>query len=174
MKVKMSKIKDVAKKCVLWSMVISLLVGTSAFAEMTTRTKTLNMNNAKALIDKAAQAQVIAAVMKGCIGSIPGAEASDWVTNIVKTKETVFTRTIWGVPVENTAGAWLENEISGKVDNGTIYCKEGGDKIIKLFAKTIGLSEKQILCNANNPGQAGLVSVRSYFQDNMYSGRWCL
>lgn len=150
-----SKLKNVTKKVILWLMIMtSVLVGVPVFAEVNVSNKSLSMRNAKSLIDEAAQAQVIADVMRKCLTSIPGNSGSNIYDS---SKETIFNG-VWGDEVNVASGRWLEDVINSDDRNGVIECWEGNDKILSLFANLLKLDKNQVLCNKDNTGYAGLIA----------------
>lgn len=150
----MERVKNFVKKTFLYTIVFSLLVSTSVFAVTTTQEKEIRLRNAKNLIDDAANAQVIANAMKKCISSLPDLESVG--SNRVQSKEKkMFSGRINDVDV--SVGAWVEEQINGKVGDGEIHCKDNGNKILTLFSNVIDVSVSDLLCNAENQDYAGLI-----------------
>lgn len=55
---------------------------------------------------------------------------------------------------EFNTGAWLENKVQGKVDNGGIWCRNNNEHILDVFASTLGLPSWQssVICDGDQPG----------------------
>ena len=145
-------------------MVITLLFNTVAFAAVTTKSHEIKIDNVKSQIDQAATAQAIAYLMKKCVPVVTGYgggnenwDHSGWSNDIflASGKETI----------DMSSGPWLEKEIQGKVDDGEVYCKNGGgvaekQAILTLFSNLVGAGgPSYIMCNKENRGYPGLIAL---------------
>ena len=148
------------KQAILWSLVITLLFNTVAFAAVTTKNQEIQIDNVQTQIDQAATAQAIAYLMKKCIPVVTGYNNdshSGWSNDIFLGS---------GEYTSMSAGPWLEKEIEGEVGNGTVWCKDGGSGwgekqvILTLFSNLIGAGgPSYIMCNKENRGYPGLIAL---------------
>ena len=158
------------KKTVLWVLVFSLLFSTAAFAAWTSKEdKHISIISAKGLVRQAAELQTIAHVFKMCAGSIPGSNRSVRFTTYTRDSsdvyDTIYNRII-GDDYNVSAGAWLEKEIYGEVEDGKIECADESDGILRLFANKFNDGKiSGVLCNRDNENLPGLIqAVKTRFR----------
>lgn len=101
----------------------------------------------------AAQTQAIVNAFKKCVSAAKGTRG-DTNSVFVRVENGNFGSMFDSAKTTNIAtGAWLENQIQGKFQDGEIYCKQGDAKIAEMFADTLGLDlYTDIICNGASAG----------------------
>ena len=144
-------------------MVITLLFNTVAFAAVTTKSHEIKIDNVKSQIDQAATAQAIAYLMKKCVPVVTGYGGGNDSWDHTGWSNDIFLGS--GETTDMSSGPWLEKEIQGKVDDGEVYCKNGGgvaekQAILTLFSNLVGAGgPSYIMCNKENRGYPGLIAL---------------
>lgn len=140
------------KKFVIWAMVVVSLAGTLSLSVGMRQVMAVSVSEAVAQMKEAAQVQLVANVFSKCVkmqrdkGDYPGG-----FSRIIPNMFNYQTGGL-GQNKEVPTGAWLENQVQGKVNNGTIYCNDNDANLINVFASTMGISVEQVVCNGNQPG----------------------
>ncbi len=149
------------KKFVIWAAVISTLLGTVVGSQV----MAIKTSEALEQMKEAGKIQLVANVFSKCVTK----SIDMGLTNILYDYAEVgvgdiFMNTNW-TNTEIPTGAWLENQVQGKVNNGTIYCDDNDSKIFDVFANTFGVSQEEVLCNGEKPG---IVKLQTQDSD----GKW--
>jgi len=116
-------------------------------------------------LEEAAELQVIANAMKFCVKHIRDSDGNPnppFLTSSNVKAGKIFDSSLaigdWTISGTDIAtGMWLENKVQGNGgDNGTIWCTNNDGKIIKLFARAVGVDYMQgVICQKNGDGWGG-------------------
>ena len=111
----------------------------------------VTIDNVQQKIQEAAIAHVVANTMKKCAASV--AVVGDGF-NAFHEPEDVLTSTkgVFEGTTNIAVGPWMENRIQNKVDDGDIWCKNEDGKIVSVFATTMGVSVKDVICGIDDQG----------------------
>lgn len=170
---KTHKLKTYLKKGLLWSLVFTLLLSSSAMAAITSELfqGEIPIEDTETLLKQAAEIQSITHVFKKCIGSIPG-HHEDHNTSITTTHGTynLYSGSVFDES-DVSVGARLHKYYTGTTSyssiNGLIECNDAKfddmdgysqNRILVNFAKKIGKTTKEVLCNGDRPGLIGGVN----------------
>jgi len=152
-------IKTGWKKLAIWALVISTLLGVAAGSQV----MAIKTSEALEKMKEAGKIQLVANVFSKCMTK----QIDMGLTNILYDYpglENIFMNTNW-TNSEIPTGAWLENQVQGKVNNGTIYCDDNDSKIFDVFVSTMSVSQEEVLCNGEKPG---IVKLQTQDSD----GKW--
>lgn len=152
-------IKTGWKKLAIWALVISTLSGVVVGSQV----MAIKTSEALEKMKEAGKIQLVANVFSKCMTK----QIDMGLTNILYDYpglENIFMNTNW-TNSEIPTGAWLENQVQGKVNNGTIYCDDNDSKIFDVFVSTMSVSQEEVLCNGEKPG---IVKLQTQDSD----GKW--
>lgn len=159
--------KQIRKKCLIWLMVLVSLLGILSLSVGTRQViAATSVSEAVTQMKEAAQVQLVTNVFSKCVkmqrdkGDYPGG-----FTKIIPNIFNYDTGGLWKNK-EVPTGAWLENQVQGKVNNGTIYCNDNDSNLINVFANTMGISVNDIVCNGEQPG-----ILKAYINGEEIGGR---
>lgn len=142
------------KKLCIWFIVIILLFVACLLPYLSQNVFAVTPGDAVVYMDNAAKVQEVTSTFKECV-------------NMATTNSSVSALFFFGDVITNNngeflfgndktnmnTGAWLENTVQGKVDDGQIWCQNNDSNIAKVFANTIGVSSWQnLVCNGDKPG----------------------
>lgn len=136
------------KKFVIWAAVISTLLGTVIGSQV----MAIKTSEALSQMKEAGKIQLVANVFSKCVKQKVEEDASIQYSGGNPSKNFFNSLGGWGEHIEIPTGAWLENQIQGKVNNGTIYCDDNSENLVNLFKSTLGISEKELVCDGDKPG----------------------
>lgn len=158
--------KTIWKKIGIWSIVIALFAGTVISTQVFAAPTTNNSNGSKTkpttsaalnAMKEAGKIQLVTNTFARCVKSFKSYDVPVNFDN-----GGVF---YIGHQTEISTGAWLENQVQGKVNNGTIYCSDGKSQIVDVLAKTLGVDKNTIYCDGEKPGLLKL-------QNQDENGKW--
>ena len=152
-------IKTGWKKLAIWALVISTLSGVVVGSQV----MAIKTSEALEKMKEAGKIQLVTNVFSKCMTK----QIDMGLTNILYDYpglENIFMNTNW-TNTEIPTGAWLENQVQGKVNNGTIYCDDNDSKIFDVFVSTMSVSQEEVLCNGEKPG---IVKLQTQDSD----GKW--
>jgi len=163
----MTTMKTGWKKFGLWAVVLAALVAVVCGSQVVTAA---NMSTSEALakMKEAGKIQLVTNAFRKCVRDRierPYTGASGGLAENAN----------GGIPLSDpfahlslrdiTTGAWLEYQVQGRVNNGTIYCEDNNSNILNVFATTLNVSKNDVLCAGNRPGILKL-------QNQDTNGRW--
>lgn len=145
-----NKVKKILYSFVVLLVGVLVLVG-SVWSVYADANITINGGSLKMALDEAAMVQVISNTMKKCISSLASSgNGPQGVFNggdLRANADDMFIGTT-NVPT----GAWLENLVQNKVDDGDIWCANNKGRIAMLFAEyVLGSADKYVngmICDA--------------------------
>ncbi len=151
------------KKLLIWALVVSSLLGVVAGSQVTA----IKTSDALEKMKEAGKIQLVTNVMSKCVkqrvdkpyNPDKGGISENYVPYAPTTD--TFADLTTSIP----SGSWLENQIQGKVNNGTIDCQDNDSNIINVFASTLGVDKNAVFCDGKNPGILKL-------QNQDSSGKW--
>ncbi len=152
--------KNLFKRSFAWFGVVLLAITTLAIPYFSLRNAyavDANYQNAADELRTASRIQRIVNVARLCAGI----SADNWTKSYVKGKidpknamSYWSDASDWGV--DNTdmpAGPWLEDIIQDKVDDGAIWCWNGPNNILQVFADYLGYDlATEVACDGDKPG----------------------
>ncbi len=151
------------KKLLIWALVVSSLLGVVAGSQVTA----IKTSDALEKMKEAGKIQLVTNVMSKCVkqrvdkpyNPDKGGISENYVPYAPTTD--TFADLTTSIP----SGSWLENQIQGKVNNGTVDCQDNDSNIINVFASTLGVDKNAVFCDGKKPGILKL-------QNQDSSGKW--
>lgn len=142
------------KKFAIWVAVISVLLGTVVGSQV----MAIKTSEALEQMKEAGKAQLVANVFSKCVkgridqkyNEVKGGGGPNSYQRVEPFPGTTnpFIELRKHIPT----GSWLEQQVQGKVNNGTIYCEDNNSNILNVFASTMGVDKNAIFCDGKNPG----------------------
>lgn len=139
------------EKLCIWFIVIILLFVACLLPYVSQNVFAVTPGDAVVYMDNAAKVQEVTSTFKKCVNM---ATTDSSVSALLFFGNYFTDGDMFGNNKTNmNTGAWLENTVQGKVDNGQIWCQNDNSNIAKVFANTIGVSSWQnLVCNGDKPG----------------------
>ncbi|MDO4612223.1 MAG: hypothetical protein Q4B29_02060 [Candidatus Saccharibacteria bacterium] len=143
---------NILKRCFAWFGIFLLLVVTFLvpyFSQKAAYAVELNYQAAADNIRAAGRIQRIVNVAKHCTnGDVSYRKVSGDIDDLLDGSS------YWLNDMQNmAAGPWLEDEVQDHVEDGEIYCQNGPNNILEVFATYLGYDlAKEIACNGDKPG----------------------
>ncbi len=139
------------EKLCIWFIVIILLFVACLLPYVSQNVFAVTPGDAVVYMDNAAKVQEVTSTFKKCVNM---ATTDSSVSALLFFGNYFTDGDMFGNSKTNmNTGAWLENTVQGKVDNGQIWCQNDNSNIAKVFANTIGVSSWQnLVCNGDKPG----------------------
>lgn len=145
---------NLLKKILIWCVTIFLLIATCALSSLSQIVFAVTAGDAVVYMDNAAKIQAVTNTFKKCVNLMYSTNSTSgrffFGGNM---SSDLFAD--GGINQSNTdisTGAWLENTVQSKVDDGAIWCKNEKSNIVNVFASTMGVSWQELVCNGDKPG----------------------
>ncbi len=144
-----------------WALTIVVLISLVLSPMAVAAPTTVTVDNVRQQIEQAAWVHLVAQKFQACIGYGDDGHGSISSTGI--SSSTAKTGNFFAGTTNVLSGAYLENKIQGKVQNGEIWCSnDDSANITQLFAQAIGVSVNDIICNKKDPYYGGLLAPAEY------------
>ena len=142
------------KKLAIWALVISTLSGVVVGSQV----MAIKTSEALEKMKEAGKIQLVTNVFSKCVqGRIDQPYKDTQEMHVQGTTSTIPKTPLADNPFNELrkhipVGAWLEKQVQGKINNGTIYCEDKDSNIVNVFANTLGIDKAAIYCDGKNPG----------------------
>ena len=147
-------IKTGWKKLAIWALVISTLSGVVVGSQV----MAIKTSEALEKMKEAGKIQLVTNVFSKCVqGRIDQPYKDTQEMHVQGTTSTIPKTPLADNPFNELrkhipVGAWLEKQVQGKINNGTIYCEDKDSNIVNVFANTLGIDKAAIYCDGKKPG----------------------
>lgn len=147
-------IKTGWKKLAIWALVISTLSGVVVGSQV----MAIKTSEALEKMKEAGKIQLMTNVFSKCVqGRIDQPYKDTQEMHVQGTTSTIPKTPLADNPFNELrkhipVGAWLEKQVQGKINNGTIYCEDKDSNIVNVFANTLGIDKAAIYCDGKKPG----------------------